>query len=147
MVGLPMELLTFIGSGLMSAVMSMWSMSLKAKAQAHSELMDKVGAERARLQEARAYGKGSREIQWTKRVLAFMTVFAVIVLPKLAALFSIIPVTVGYTEFHPGFWFLVDAHDAIAWKTATGFVITPLDTHFCAAVAGFYFGSSVVRNA
>ena len=142
---LPLELLTFIGSGILSATMTLWSMSLKAKAQAAKQQLDLLGVQRGMIADARA--DKSPATQWTKRVLAIMAVFSVIMLPKLAALWGLPPVTVGYTEFIPGFWFLTDGAEVVKWHTATGFVITPLDTHFCSAVAGMYFGASTVKNA
>lgn len=147
MVGIPLELITMFSSAILGGVMTLWSMSLKAKAQAHSQLMDKVGIEAKRQDAARTYGGKDEKFSFTRRTLAIMAVFSVIVLPKLAALWGLPPVTVGYTEFDPGFWFFTEGKDVIKWITATGFVITPLDTHFCSAVAGLYFGSSTVRNA
>lgn len=145
---IPLELFTMIGSGLLSGLMSIWSMSLKTKAASHTQMVEALAARGRLVQDAREHGAKDKQFSFTRRVLAITSVGAVIVLPKLAALlWPEIPVTVGYTEFKPGFWFFTEGKDVIRWVTANGLTITPLDTHFVSAVAGLYFGASVVRNA
>lgn len=144
--GIPLELITMLGSGLMSGVMSLWSQSLKAKAEAHSRLMDKVGVKKEMVENARAYDKPA--FTFTRRIIALAAVFSIIVLPKLAAvIMPELPVLVGYTEWNPGFWFFTDGADQIKWMTFKGLVITPLDTHLMSAIIGLYFGASVVKNS
>jgi DUF438 domain-containing protein len=145
--GFPFELITMLGSGLLTAVLSIWAMKAKIEAARQQYTLELLSKQTEAVEHARSYGTKNHTFEITRRTIALMSVFAVIVLPKLAALFSIIPVTVGYTEFNPGFWFFTDGHDIIKWRDAVGFVITPLDTHFCSAVAGMYFGASVVKNA
>lgn len=146
--GIPLEVFTMLGSSLLSGLMTIWSQSIKAK-QAHHEMMiDTMKTNAGIVQQARQYGTRNPKFEFTRRTIAIMTVFAVVLLPKLAALFfPLVPVEVGYTEFHPGFWFFTSDHVAIAWHAARGFVITPLDTNLMAAIAGLYFGASVVKNA
>lgn len=143
----PMEIITLLGSGLLTGIMTLWSQSLKAKKQQADIQLALLAKEKEMVDAARQFGAKNPGFSFTRRTLAIMSVFAVIVLPKLAALWGLPPVTVGYTEFDPGFWFFTEGKDVIKWVTATGFVLTPLDTHFCAAVAGMYFGSSSVKNA
>jgi hypothetical protein len=147
MLGMPFEIITMLGSGILSGVLALWSQNLKAKAQSHQFMVERLSAERAATQDAREYGHKNQGFSFTRRTIAILAVFAVIVLPKLAALFGDVGVTVGYTEFNPGFWFFTEGQEVIKWRVASGFVITPLDTHFLSAVAGLYFGSSVVKNA
>jgi hypothetical protein len=123
-------------------------MSIKAKMATNQMMIDRLAAQSKVVEAAREHGIKDKAFSFTRRTLAIGSVFAVIVLPKLAALLA--PetlVTVGYTEWQPGFWFLVDGSDEIKWRVATGLTITPLDTHFVSAVAGLYFGSSIVKNA
>jgi hypothetical protein len=143
--GFPLELLTMLGSGLLSGVMTLWGMNLKAKA-AQQEYMLKAMAIRHKAID-RARQVQTPAFSFTRRSIAIMAVFSIIVLPKLAALWGLPPVTVGYTEFNPGFWFFTSDHEVLQWKTAVGFVITPLDTHIVSAVCGLYFGSSIVKNS
>lgn len=146
--GIPLELLTMLASGVFSAVMSLWSQSIKAKAAAHEQMIDGLKVRASITDTAREFGRKNPKFEFTRRCIALMATFSIIVLPKIAAvLFPHVPITVGYTEFHPGFLFLTEGHDTITWRTVTGFALTPLDTHVMAAIIGLYFGASTVRNA
>ena len=59
--------------------------------------------------------------------------------------FPEISVTVGYTEFKPGF-LLIPEREAMKWVDFKGLVITPLDTNLVAAIIGMYFGGSLVKK-
>ena len=145
-IGLPLELVTMLGSGLMSGVMTLWGQSLKAKAEQHSRLMEKVGVANAAVEQAREHK--SPGFSFTRRLIALSAVASIIVLPKLAAvLMPELPVLVGYTEWNPGFWFFTEGVDTVKWMTFKGLVITPLDTHLMSAIIGLYFGASVVKNS
>lgn len=143
---IPLELLTMVGSGLLSAFMTLWSLKMKYK-QAQQEWMIKGLAARSKaIQEAREYK--DKGFQFTRRLIALSSVFAIIVLPKLVAIWNPeVLVLVGYTEFNPGFWPFTDGADVIKWRPASGLVITPLDTHLVSAIVGLYFGASMVKNA
>lgn len=87
-----------------------------------------------------------KNFQITRRWIALMTVFSVIVLPKLAAIFyPDINVVVGYTEFIPGFLFFTEGKDSVVWREFNGLTLTPLDTHMVAGIVGLYFGTKVGR--
>lgn len=144
--GIPLELITMLGSGAMSGMMSLWGQSIKAKAAQHERLMDMATLKDKAVRSARVYN--SPGFQFTRRVIALLSVLSIIVLPKLAAvLMPELPVLVGYTEWNPGFWFFTDGADQIKWMTFKGLVITPLDTHLMSAIIGLYFGASVVKNS
>jgi hypothetical protein len=144
----PLEIVTFALSYIFGGLMSLWAQSLKASAQRHSQMIEGLTVRAGIVERAREFGRGNRQFEFTRRSLALMSVFSVIVLPKLAVLLiPTVPVMVGYTEWHPGFWFFTEGHEVVKWQTAVGFAITPLDTHFVMAVAGLYFGSSSVKNA
>ena len=71
-----------------------------------------------------------RQIQhfaWTRRLIALSAVFAIIVLPKLVAVwYPEVTVIVGYTEMNGGFWnWLFGPAESTMWVSARGFVITP----------------------
>jgi hypothetical protein len=57
-----------------------------------------------------------------------------------------VSVYVGYTEATGGlFNWLFGPAEAIQWKMAKGFVITPLDTHIVSAIVGLYFGAGFTK--
>lgn len=144
-IGFPLELLTMLGSGLMGGIMSLWSQSMKSRQQQHENAIEALKTKARVVDEARRYNSGG--FQFTRRIIALTAVFAIVLWPKLVAvLWPELSVTVGYTEFNPGFLFMPDT-EPVVWKTVKGLVITPLDTHLMSSIVGLYFGASVVRNA
>jgi hypothetical protein len=140
MFGLPLELITMLFSTVLGGVMSIWGQSNKAKAEQQKAL---VGA----VSEAREHGSKDKHFAWTRRIIALSAVGSIIVLPKLVAVwYPDVSVIVGYTEVQGGFinW-LLGAPDAVHWKAARGFVITPLDTHIVSAIVGLYFGAGFTK--
>ena len=89
-----------------------------------------------------------RTFAWTRRLIALGAVGAIIVLPKVAAVwYPEIGVVVGYTEVQGGFLnFLFGPNEAIVWKAARGFVITPLDTHIVLSHCRVYTLAQVLLN-
>jgi hypothetical protein len=86
--------------------------------------------------------------QLTRRAIALMAVGAVIVVPMIAPFINPnIDVTIGWTEMAGGFWPFTDAKEVFVWKTVSGggFVLTPLQTHMCSAITGFFFGNQVAK--
>ena len=144
--GLPLELITMLGSGLLSGLMTLWGQSAKAKQDAFQRAIDGLAAQSEATDLARRYE--NKGFQMTRRVIALSAVFAVIVWPKLVAVFwPEVPVTVGYTEWNPGFLFLTEGKETTTWQSLSGLVLTPLDTHLLGAIVGLYFGASMVKNA
>jgi len=147
MFGLPLELITMLGSTVLGGVMSIWGQSIKAK-QAHNEmLLQRAEFNRGAVDEARNAGKNDKHFAWTRRLIALSAVFAIIVLPKLVAVFyPEVNVIVGYTEVEGGIlnW-LLGANETVRWQAASGFVITPLDTHIVSAIVGLYFGAGFTK--
>jgi len=140
MFGLPLELITMLFSTILGGVMSIWGQSNKNKAEHQKAL---VGA----VSQAREHGKTDVHFAWTRRIIALSAVFSIIVLPKLVAVwYPEVSVVVGYTEMHGGLWnWLFGTQEAIQWKSAYGFVITPLDTHIVSAIVGLYFGAGFTK--
>ena len=140
MFGLPLELITMLFSTVLGGVMSIWGQSNKNKAEQQKLLISGQ-------QQAREHGKTDVHFAWTRRIIALSAVFSIIVLPKVAALlYPEVNVIVGYTEMQGGFlnW-LFGTTEAIEWKYAQGFVITPLDTHIVSAIVGLYFGAGFTK--
>ena len=88
----------------------------------------------------------NKGFQWTRRIIALTAVFMIIAYPKLVPVFFDTNVVLTWTEFEPGFWFLIDKKEVVMDKIFTGVVITPLDTHLMSAIVGLYFGGSLVQK-
>ena len=143
--GLPLELITMLGSGLMGGVMSMWSQSMKAKQDAFQRAIDGLSAQSEATDLARRYE--NKGFQLTRRIIALAAVGSIIVWPKVVSVFwPEIQVTVGYTSWNPGFLFF-EGNEEVKWQVVKGLVLTPLDTHLLSAITGLYFGASIVKNA
>jgi len=142
--GIPFEIITMLGSTLLGGFMSMWSQSIKAKQAQQKMLMERAKFQAETVKEAREYENTG--FQWTRRIIALTAIFSIVVLPKVVAIFyPEVAVTVGYTEFRPGFFFIPEK-EVMEWKALTGLVITPLDTNLVGAIVGMYFGGSLVKK-
>ena len=142
--GIPFEIITMFGSTLLGGLMSLWSQSIKAKQAQQAMLMERAKFQQKAVQSAREYENAG--FQWTRRIIALTAIFAIVVLPKVVAVFyPEISVTVGYTEFRPGFMFIPEK-EVMQWKALQGLVITPLDTNLVGAIVGMYFGGSLVKK-
>ena len=103
MFGLPLELITMLGSTVLGGVMSIWGQSIKAKQENNKMLLQRAEFNRGAVDEARNAGKTDKQFAWTRRLIALSAVFAIIVLPKLVAVFyPEVTVIVGYTEVEGG---------------------------------------------
>lgn len=135
-----------VGSGLLSGVMTIWSQSQKAKQDAFQRAISGLAAKSKATYLARRYE--NKGFQITRRIIALSAVAAIIIWPKIVSVFwPDIEVTVGYTQWNPGFLFLTEGQEIIKWQAFKGLVITPLDTHLLSAIVGMYFGASMVKNA
>ena len=142
--GIPFEIITMLGSTLLGGLMSLWSQSIKAKQAQQKMLMERAKFQQKAVKDAREYENTG--FQWTRRIIALTAIFAIVVLPKVVAVFyPEISVTVGYTEFRPGFMFFSEK-EVLKWRALQGLVITPLDTNLVGAIVGMYFGGSLVKK-
>ena len=142
--GIPFEIITMLGSTLLSGFMSIWSQSIKARQAEQKMLIARAEVQIQAFKNAREYD--NTKFQWTRRVIALTAIFSIILLPKLVAIFyPDILVSVGYTQFKPGFFF-VPEKEVLKWISLQGLVITPLDTNLVAAITGMYFGGSLVKR-
>jgi len=147
MFGLPLELITMLFSTILGGVMSIWGQSNKSKAEQNKMLLANANFKANQVNAAREAGKTDSHFAWTRRLIALSAVFSIIVLPKVVAVwYPDVSVIVGYTEVQGGFMnWLFGPEDAIQWKSAKGFVITPLDTHIVSAIIGLYFGAGFTK--
>ena len=142
--GFPFEIITMLASTVLGGVMSVWSESRKAKAEAQKLLITRGEFEMKARKAARdVKDKG---FQWTRRIIALTSVFAIVLLPKLVAVYyPNVDVTVGYTNWNPGGLFR-SGREVFEWITFQGLVITQLDTNLVSAIIGMYFGGSLVKK-
>jgi hypothetical protein len=142
--GFPFEIITMLASTVLGGVMSVWSESRKAKAEAQKLLITRGEFEMKARKAARdVKDKG---FQWTRRIIALTSVFAIVLLPKLVAVYyPDVSVTVGYTNWNPGGLFR-SGREVFEWITFQGLVITQLDTNLVSAIIGMYFGGSLVKK-
>jgi hypothetical protein len=121
---------------------------IRAKEAQQKMLMERASFNAKQVAMARDAGKNDKHFAWTRRLIALSSVFAIIVLPKLVAVFyPEVSVIVGYTEIQAGFLDFIfgPGEEMVKWKYAQGFVITPLDTHIVSAIVGLYFGAGFTK--
>ena len=148
MLGLPLELVTMLGSTVLGGVMSVWGQSIKAKEAQQKMLMERANFNAQQVNTAREAGKTDKHFAWTRRLIALSAVFAIIVLPKVVAVwYPEVSVIVGYSEMQGGFLknLFGGGSEVVKWQSAQGFVITPLDTHIVSAIVGLYFGAGFTK--
>ena len=145
--GFPFEIITMLGSTLLSSLLSIWSQSRKAKAEEQKLLITRGEFEIKARQQSLSHGLKDKGFAWTRRIIALTAIFAIVLLPKLVAVFyPMVDVTVGYTNWQPGFWFFKEGREVFEWVTFQGLVITQLDTNLVSAIIGMYFGGSLVNR-
>ena len=141
----PFEIITMLGSTLISSLLSLWSQRLKAKQDEQKMLITRGEFQLKAVDAARNVENVG--FQWTRRIIALSSIFAIVILPKLVAVYyPDVDVTVGYTLFQPGFLFFTDSREVFEWITFQGLVITQLDTNLVSAIIGMYFGGSLVKK-
>jgi len=100
--GFPFEIITMLGSTLLSSVLSIWSQSRKAKEEQQKLLITRGEFEMKAKKQSLDHGLKDKGFAWTRRIIALISVFAIVVLPKIVAVFyPSVDVTVGYTNWQP----------------------------------------------
>ena len=141
----PFEIITMLGSTLISSLLSLWSQRMKAKQDEQKMLLQRAEFQQQAVDAARNVENVG--FQWTRRIIALSSIFAIIIFPKLVAVYyPEVDVTVGYTVFNPGFLFFTEGREVFEWITFQGLVITQLDTNLVSAIIGMYFGGSLVKK-
>ena len=139
---LPTELVSLLGSSIFGSLIRLIGFSVTAR---HRERLIKLYTSQKMAQSIDCARKHpSVGLQLTRRVIALMAVFSIIILPKLASLlYPDIPIFIGYNQSTDGFLFF-SGHTKLIWAQMHGLIITPLDTHLLSAIIGLYFGSALV---
>ena len=145
--GFPFEIITMLASTVLGGVMSVWAESRKAKADTQKLLITRGEFNLKSAKQARDHGLKDKGFAWTRRIIALTSVFAIVLLPKLVAVYyPEVSVTVGYTNWNPGFLFFREGREVFEWITFQGLVITQLDTNLVSAIIGMYFGGSLAKG-
>ena len=142
--GLPVEMITMLGSSMLGGFMSIWSQSIKAKQDEQKMLLARSDNQMKHISDARNYD--NKGFQFTRRIIALTAVFFIIAWPKIAPVFFDTTVVLTWTEFTRGFLFLIESKEVVMDKSFNGLIITPLDTHLMSAIVGLYFGGSLVKR-
>ena len=144
--GFPFEIITMLASTVLGGVMSVWSESRKAKAENEKLLITRGEFDIKAKKQSLDHGLKDKGFAWTRRIIALTSVFAIVLLPKLVAVYyPDVNVTVGYTQWNPGGLFRV-GREVFEWITFQGLVITQLDTNLVSAIIGMYFGGSLAKG-
>ena len=144
--GFPFEIITMLASTVLGGVMSVWSESRKAKAENEKLLITRGEFDIKAKKQSLDHGLKDKGFAWTRRIIALTSVFAIVLLPKLVAVYyPEVSVTVGYTQWNPGGLFRV-GREVFDWITFQGLVITQLDTNLVSAIIGMYFGGSLAKG-
>ena len=144
MFGLPVEMITMLGSSILGGVMTVWGQSIKAKQAEQKMLLARGKFQMEAIERARQYD--NRGFQWTRRIIALTAVFFIIVWPKIVPVLFDVSVFLTWTELSRGFFFLIEQKEMLVDRQFAGVVITPMDTHLMSAIVGLYFGGSLVRK-
>ena len=83
--GLPVEMITMLGSSLLGGFMSIWGQSIKAKQAEQKMLLARGKFQMDEIDKARRYD--NKGFQWTRRIIALTAVFFIIVWPKIVPVF------------------------------------------------------------
>ena len=144
--GFPFEIITMLASTVLGGFMSVWAESRKAKAEAQKLLITRGEFDMKAKKQSLDHGLKDKGFAWTRRIIALTSVFAIVLLPKLVAVYyPDVSVTVGYTNWNPGFLFFREGREIFEWITFQGLVITQLDTNLVSAIIGMYFGGSLAK--
>ena len=79
--GLPVEMITMLGSSVLGGVMSIWSQSIKAKQDEQKMLLARADNQMKHIDKARTYE--NKGFQFTRRIIALTAVFFIIAVNKI----------------------------------------------------------------
>ncbi len=135
-----------LGYSLFTGLLSIWSQKSKDAADQQKYLMQRAEINRASVEDARK--DNSQYQSTTRRWMALLAVFFIICLPKIAVFLDpSVQVHLMYLEqVKEGWWIFGSIEEVTTFQGISGVVITTADTHFLAAISGFYFGSAATRR-
>ena len=142
---IPMELLSMLASTVLGGVMSI--MAQKAQAEAEREKMLMNRAKFAAVQTDKARAVSDPHTKHTRRWIALMCVFSIIVVPIITPIFTDVKVIYQVTtEMSSGWWIFGTSFETTVWREGSGIFITSLQSHTIFSIIGLYFGGSLTRK-
>ena len=139
--GLPIEVVTMLGSSLFSGVMTMWAqnhrdqmefnkLALQANQQQHKQQIEQI--------------KTDKGFAWTRRFIALVIVFGALAMVFAPALFDVPQIIETSSESSGLFGLFKDK--VTNFVEVSAFVIPDWWSSAFTAVVGLYFGNSIVKK-
>ena len=136
---------TLLGGSILGFVTTLIGQIVKAKGEQQKMMIAGLQARAGVVQRARDHGKTDRTFAWTRRVIALICVFVIVVVPFVAPFFDI-PVMVSFVQDGglnlPFIW---EAQNNVQWQEVKGIPLAQMYMHTLAAIIAFYYGSSAAR--
>ena len=136
---------TLLGGSILGFVTTLIGQIVKAKGEQQKMMIAGLQAKADIVQRARDHGKTDRTFAWTRRVIALICVFVIVVVPFVAPFFDI-PVMVSFVQDGglnlPFIW---EAQNNVQWQEVKGIPLAQMYMHTLAAIIAFYYGSSAAR--
>jgi len=142
---IPMELISMLGSTVLGGVMSIMAQKGQAEQEKQKMLMQRAGF--AAKQTDKARNVKDAHTKHTRRWIALMCVFSIIVVPIIAPIFTDVNVIYQIvTEADSGWWIFGSTYETSVWKEGNSIFITNLQSHTIFSIIGLYFGGSLTRK-
>ena len=136
---------SLLGGSILGFVTTLIGQIVKAKGEQQKMMIAGLQARADIVQRARDHGKTDRTFAWTRRLIALICVFVIVVVPFVAPFFNI-PVMVSFVqEGGLNLPFIWEAPNNVQWQEIKGIPLAPMYLHTLAAIISFYFGSSAAR--
>ena len=142
---IPMELISMLGSTVLGGVMSIMAQKGQAEQERQKMLMQR--ADFAAKQTDKARNVKDAHTKHTRRWIALMCVFSIIVVPIIAPIFTDVNVIYQIvTDADSGWWIFGSSYETSVWKEGNSIFITNLQSHTIFSIIGLYFGGSLTRK-
>jgi len=142
---IPMELISMLGSTVLGGIMSIMAQKGQAEQEKQKMLMQRAGF--AAKQTDKARDVKDAHTKHTRRWIALMCVFSIIVVPIIAPIFTDVNVIYQIvTEADSGWWIFGSTYETSVWKESNSIFITSLQSHTIFSIIGLYFGGSLTRK-
>ena len=142
---IPMELMSMLGSTVLGGVMSIVAQRGQAEQEKQKMLMQQAGFAAKQTDKARAVS--DPHTMHTRRWIALMCVFSIIVVPIMAPIFTNVNVIYQIvSEVDSGWWIFGSSYETSVWKEGNSIFITSLQSHTIFSIIGLYFGGSLTRK-
>lgn len=137
--------MSMLGSTVLGGVMSIVAQRGQAEQEKQKMLMQRAGF--AAKQTDKARDVKDAHTKHTRRWIALMCVFSIIVVPIMAPIFTDVNVIYQIvSEVDSGWWIFGSSYETSVWKEGNSIFITSLQSHTIFSIIGLYFGGSLTRK-